>query len=426
MPSALVGWGIERLAVKIVIEQSDLVTAYGWGMEPLWSGLLAGKSAIRATTLFAQRGFVSDQAAIIADLDTSSDAGKPACRSRVMAMLRRLLAPLVGRFDPLTPILLATIVGEIEYVERAVLNDETKSLAASRPERLLEKVKNMLGLRGPGMVVSSACASSTAAVALAASMVRSGRAQKVLVVACDAISEFVYSGFSGLLSLSAQPARPFDADRDGLSLGEGAAWALVSAEPRTDPSPKRQRGVEHRPAAREGAEPRGQEPAGWEGTEWTAEILGWASTTDAVHMTATDRHAQGLCRAIQKTCMMAKRSPKDVAFIAAHGPGTPFSDAMEMTAFKEVFGKPRPVFSTKGGTGHTLGAAGLVQLLVACNALATGIVPPTVGLTTPDPLALGWVSNKPATTAKNSLALSANSGFGGVNTAILLEGKATS
>ncbi len=378
--------------MRIVIAQSDVVTAYGWGMDPLWSGLLAGKPAIRATTLFAQRGFVSDQAALIADLDTSSDAGKPACRSRVMAMLRRLLAPLVGRFDPLTPILLATIVGEIEYVQRAVLDDDAQSLAAAQPERLLEQVKTILGLRGPGMVVSSACASSTAAVALAASMIRSGRVQKVLVVACDAISEFVYSGFSGLLSLSTQPARPFDVDRDGLSLGEAAGWALVSdAQTR-------------------------------EATGCPAEILGWASTTDAVHMTATDRHAQGLSRAIEKACAMAKRSVKDVAFIAAHGTGTLFSDAMEMTAFKAVFGKPRPTFSTKGGTGHTLGAAGLVQLLVACRALATRIVPGTVGLTTADPLALGWVSNKPAMTATNGLALSTNSGFGGVNTAIMLGG----
>lgn len=388
--------------MKIVIAQSDVVTAYGWGMDPLWSGLLAGKPAIRATTLFAQRGFVSDQAALIADLDTSSDAGKPACWSRVMAMLRRLLAPLVGRFDPLTPILLATIVGEIEYVQRAVLDDETQSLAAARPERLLEQVKTILGLRGPGMVVSSACASSTAAVALAASMIRRGQAEKVLVVACDAISEFVYSGFSGLLSLSTRPARPFDVDRDGLSLGEAAAWALVSAEP-----------CEPKPTAREA-------------TGCPAEILGWASTTDAVHMTATDRHAQGLSRAIEKSCAMAKRAVKDVAFIAAHGTGTLFSDAMEMTAFKAVFGKPRPTFSTKGGTGHTLGAAGLVQLLVGCRALATRVVPPTVGLTRPDPLAVGWVSNKPAMTATNGLALSTNSGFGGVNTAILLGGRAAS
>ncbi len=376
--------------MKIVIAQSDVVTAYGWGMHPLWSGLLAGRPAIRATMLFAKRGFVSDQAALIADLDTSSDS------SRVMAMLRRLLTPLVGRFDPLTPILLATIVGEIEYVQRAVLDDETQSLAAARPERLLEQVKTILGLRSPGIVVSSACASSTAAVALAASMIRRGQAEKVLVVACDAISEFVYSGFSGLQSLSTRPARPFDADRDGLSLGEAAAWALV-----TDAQAPEAKG-------------------------WTARILGWASTTDAVHMTATDRHAQGLSRAIEKACAMAKRSPTDVAFIAAHGPGTPFSDAMEMTAFKAVFVEPRPTFSTKGGTGHTLGAAGLVQLLVVCKALATGIVPPTVGLTTPDPLALGWVSNKPAMTATDGLALSANSGFGGVNTAILLGGRAPS
>lgn len=376
--------------MKIVIAQSDVVTAYGWGMDPLWSGLLDGRTAIRSTKRFAQRGFVSEQAALIADLDPDSEG------SRAMAMLRRLLAPRVGRFDPLTPILLATTAGEIEHVQQAVLDDEPPLLAAARPERLLKQVKSFLGLRGPGMVVSSACASSTAAVALAASMVRGGQARKVLVVACDAISEFVYSGFSSLLSLSSRPARPFDAARDGLSLGEAAAWALVTEA---------------------------QAP---EATEGTAEILGWASTTDAVHMTAPDRHARGLCRAIEKACAMARRSAGDVRFIAAHGTATSFSDAMEMTAFKAVFVEPRPTFSIKGGAGHTLGAAGLVQLLVAQRALATGTVPGTVGLTTPDPLALGWVSNKPTTIATDGVAISTNSGFGGVNAAILLAARAPS
>jgi len=374
--------------VKIVIAQSDVVTAYGWGMDPLWSGLLASRTAIRSTKWFAQRGFISDQAAVITDLDTSSDA------SRVMAMLRRLLAPRVGGFDPLTPILLATTAGQIEYSQQAVLDQETRSLAAARPERLLEQVKSFLGLRGPGMVVSSACASSVAAVGLAASMIRRGQAKEVLVVACDAISEFVYSGFSGLLSLSTRPARPFDAHRDGLSLGEAAAWALITEA--------------QAPEAKGG----------------TAEILGWASTTDGIHMTAPDRHAQGLSRAIEKACAMAKRSPREVGFIAAHGTATSFSDAMEMTAFKAVFVEPRPTFSIKGGTGHTLGAAGLVQLLVVQRALATGIVPGTVGLTTPDPQAIGWVSNKPAPTATDGVAISTNSGFGGVNTAILMGGGA--
>jgi len=376
--------------VKVVIAQSDVVTSYGWGMDPLWSGLLSGKPAIRPTPWFAERGFVSNQAALIADLDTNSDG------SRVMAMLRRLLTPLAGKFDPQTPILLATIVGEIEYVQRAVLDDEAQSLAQARPERLLQQAKTILGLRGSGMVVSSACASSSAAIALAASMIRKGQTEKVLVVACDAVSEFVYSGFSGLLSLSTQPARPFGADCDGLSLGEAAAWALVT-------------------------DARAPEANGC-----SAEILGWASATDAVHMTATDRCAQGLSRAIEKACGMAKRSPQDVALIAAHGTGTPFNDTMEMTAFRAVFVEPRPTFSIKGGAGHTLGAAGLLQLLVVCKALATGIVPGTVGLNAPDPLARDWVSRKPTAMATGGLALSTNSGFGGVNTAILLEGAARS
>ena len=364
--------------MNAVISQSGVVTAYGWGLDALWNGLMSGKTAIAATQRFAERGFISDQAGIIPDLSPEPD------ESRVMVMLRRILAPIAGALDPTTSLILASTVGVIEYIERAVLEDNPALLTEARPQALVQRVQQMLGLRGEAMALSSACASSAAALSRAASMVGHSEAPAVLVVACDAISEFVYGGFSSLMSLSAGPARPFDADRNGLTLGEAAAWALVT--------------------------PRGE----------GISILGWGNTTDAVHMTAPDRNAGGLTRAISKALAMSRKSTEDICLIAAHGTGTVYSDAMEMVAFQRGFPASLPVFSIKGGVGHTLAAAGLVQILVAGRAISSGHAPPTVGLEHVDGVAAGWARNSPADLGAARVALSTNSGFGGVNTALVL------
>jgi 3-oxoacyl-[acyl-carrier-protein] synthase II len=370
--------------MKVVIAQSDVVTAYGWGLDALWKGLLSNQTAIRPTDRFAERGFLSNQAALIPDLEILGD------ESRAMAMARRLLSPLVKNIDPMTPLILATTVGEIEYVEQSILKENSELAAQARPQVLLERLKKLLGLRGHAMVISSACASSAVALCRATSMIRHGDANRVLVVACDSVSEFVYSGFSTLLSLCDGPARPFDAQRSGLTLGEGAAWAMLTS----DESPK----------------------AG------AASILGWGNTTDAVHMTAPDRNARGLSRAIAKACKMSGKTVEDISFIAAHGTATLYSDAMELLAFHGATTQPRPIFSIKGGIGHTLASAGLIQILIAARAMSLGILPPTVGLSVPDPSAVDWASNKSVKIARAPLALSTSSGFGGVNTAVLLGG----
>ena len=364
-----------------VIAQSDLVSAYGWGIDALWAGLLSGRSAVGQSSRFAERRFISEQMAVIGDLDVPRDG------SRVMAMLRRLLSPLVGAIDSRTPLILATTVGEIEYVERSVLEGKPELAREARPDMLLARVASFLGLNGETMVVSSACASSSAALTRAAAMVRRGRTQSVLVVAADAVSELVFSGFSSLQGMSDRPARPFDADRNGLTLGEAAAWALVTDASRADSSATR--------------------------------IVGWGNTADAVHMTAPDREAGGLRKCIANALEMSGKSAADVGFIAAHGTATQFSDAMEMKAFKAALGERRPVFSVKGGTGHTLGSAGLVQALVVGRCLATHTVPPTVGLSKADADAAGWVSTS-ARSCDSPLAMSTSSGFGGVNTVLLL------
>jgi len=373
--------------MNVVIAAGDVASAYGWGLDALWTGLFSGKTPICSTSRFVDRGFVSDLMALVPDLQTDGD------ESRSMAMLRRLLSPLAGKLDPLTPLILATTVGEIEYVERSVLNDARELAESARPLVLLEKIKHLLALRGPALFLSSACASSSATLTRAASMIHHEQAQSVLVVTCDAVSEFVYSGFSTLLSLCDGPARPFDAARSGLTLGEGAAWALLAS----DQSPLTK--------------------------GWKTAIAGWGNTTDAVHMTAPHRQASGLTRAITKACAMANCTPQDIAFIAAHGTATVFSDAMELLALRATMDRPKPIFSIKGGTGHTLAAAGLMQILVAARALSLGVVPPTVGLCAADPAAAGWVHTMPIELTTGRAALSTNSGFGGVNTAVILSGR---
>jgi 3-oxoacyl-[acyl-carrier-protein] synthase II len=370
--------------MNVAIAQSDAVTAYGWGIDALWNGLLSNQTAIKPTDRFADRGFLSNQAALIPDLEIETG------ESRAMAMTKRLLAPLVGKIDPMTPLILATTVGEIEYVEQSILNENPDFAASARPQVLLGRLKQLLALRGHAMVISSACASSAVALSRAASMIRHGDAKQVLVVACDSVSEFVYSGFSTLLSLCDGPARPFDAQRSGLTLGEGAAWALLAA----DEKPRK----------------------------GTASILGWGNTTDAVHMTAPDRNARGLSRAIARACAMADQSAENISFIAAHGTATLYSDAMELLAFHGTSAKPRPIFSIKGGIGHTLASAGLIQILVAARAMALGVIPPTVGLAVPDPSAIDRAHNTSVKIASARLALSTSSGFAGVNTAILIGG----
>jgi len=367
-----------------VIVQSDCVTAYGWGTDALWDGLMSGRTAIRTSRRFADRAFLSNQLAEVPELVV-----RPG-ESRAMAMLSRLLSPLVNQLDSATPIILATTVGEIEYVEQSVLDESPELAIRARPQMLLGRLKQWLGLSGPGLVFSSACASSTAALTRAAAMITHNEASSVLVVSCDAISEFVYSGFSTLLSLCESPASPFDASRSGLTLGEAAAYALVTRDDRAS----------------------NQRDA--------VSVLGWGNTTDAVHMTAPDRYAGGLQRAIGKALTMAKLTPADVDLIAAHGTATLYSDAMEMVAFRAALAEPRPTFSIKGGIGHTLAPTGLLQTIIAARSLSQGVTPPVVGLSIPDESAIGWAHGVPMKLENADVALATNSGFGGVNTAVLL------
>jgi 3-oxoacyl-[acyl-carrier-protein] synthase II len=207
------------------------------------------------------------------------------------------------------------------------------------------------------------------------------------------VTEFLFSGFSSLMALDKYPARPFDANRAGLNVGEAAAFALLMSEERAQ--------REHRPIL--------------------GEIAGWGMSDDANHMTGPSRESGGLILAVSKALRSAGIGQQQIGFIAAHGTGTVYNDAMEMRAFQSVFGDRKlPVYSIKGAIGHTMGAAGLVELIIAQQAQRENVVPPTVNLKKVDDDASGWASTLQQTIKSDMMALVTNAGFSGVNTALVL------
>jgi 3-oxoacyl-[acyl-carrier-protein] synthase II len=370
--------------MKPVVVMAEMLTPYGKGTDACWKGLLAGQSALSRVDRFKTAAFQSDYAGTINGLRYHGQT------SLVMQMLQTLFEGVVIPED--AKLLVATTKGEIDLLEQSMLQNRGAATDAVI-SRLIGKVADLTGARGGGMVLSAACTSSAATAAQAAAMIRNGHADCALVVACDGVTEFIFSGFSTLSALDKNPARPFDRDRAGLNVGEAAAAVLLMSEERAV--------RENRPVL---------------GT-----LAGWGLSDDANHMTGPSRESEGLILAIRKSLASAGIGPDAIGLIAAHGTGTVYNDQMEMRAFRAVFqNKERPVYSIKGGIGHTMGAAGLVEMIIALRALREQIAPPTVNLREPDDDARGWASGRPQTIRERALGLVTNAGFSGVNTALVL------
>jgi len=368
---------------KVLIADAELVTPYGLGTEICWQGLLAGKSALAETDRFNTDAFNSKWAGIIPGL--SYHEGK----SLVFQMLGKVLEN--HSIPPDAKLLLATLNGEMDCVEESVLHGRGEPHACCMTG-LLGLAQKLCGVEDEGAVVSSACASSTVALGLAASAIRKGEYDCAVVVSCDAVTEFLYSGFSSLMALDVNAACPFDAKHNGLTIGEAAGYVVLMSEAR--------------------AKKEGRTPAG--------ELVGWGMSNDANHMTGPLRDGSGLARSVKTALKMAEIGEGQIDFIAAHGTGTVYNDEMEMAAFHSIFSSPRPTYSVKGGMGHTMGAAGLVEAVLALKTFETGWVPPTVALQAPAEEARGWVRGE-AVELPAEYALSTNAGFGGVNASLVLK-----
>ena len=229
-------------------------------------------------------------------------------------------------------------------------------------------------------------------MARAASLIAAGRSEAVLVICMDLVSEFVFSGFSALRALTPGVCRPFDRHRDGLTLGEGGAALLLMSRER---------------ARREGRPVLGV-------------VAGWGAANDATHITAPARDGCGLIQSVRQALERAAIGPQQIAAISAHGTATQYNDQMELTAFRTLFGERSiPMNSVKGAIGHTLGAAGGIEIALGLKCLEAGQLPPTVGMLEPEEAGEGFLSRS-VQPIEGRYLLSTNSGFGGVNAALIL------
>ena len=365
---------------SIAINDIAVVTPFGVGVDPLWTNLAAGKTAVTTCSRFPVENFPCKKCSALGLKPSES------------SLLWDLIDPICEVISSWKPemLILATTKGEIDLLEKKCRNIEVRG--DFNLNELLGKMLKYLEIP-EGILVSAACASSSVAISRGAEMIQAGRVERIAVVGIDIVSNFVFSGFSALQALSVDnnnetPAKPFDANRDGLVVGEACGAVLLERE----------------------ATARG---------DVSGKILGWGSAADANHVTGPSRDGSGLASAIFATLKMSGFSADRIGAVSAHGTGTMYNDNMEMLAFKTVFEQPIPVFSVKGALGHTMGASGVLETIISLKALQEGMVPPTTGFFTPDENSGGWVSGTTAQLQKD-LILKTNSGFGGINTGLIL------
>ncbi len=403
------GWGSDYredmgFAPRVVVTGMGARTAFGRGRHAFWRGVLSGQSAIREVTRFDTGRFRARHAALIDDVSEreARDAGRETILARDAAGealgpwdTGASRAPFGGARSGVA--VGTTLAGNDALTEWLASREGGPSrLARAEPGALARGLAELHGARGPVSTVSVACASGAAAVGLAAEWIRSGDADLVLAGGADAVSPFVFSGFDALRALSPSAARPFDASRDGLTLGEGAGFLLLEEEAH---------------ARRRGA-------------PILAFLEGYGTGSDAHHMTRPDPLGRGLVRAVEAALREARRPASDVGFVSAHGTATTFNDAMEEAALAHVLGpfaRIVPVNGIKGAIGHTLGAAGALEAVLSVLVLLDQVVPPTAGHTASraaSPLAV--VSGRPLVPSRPiEVALSTSAAFGGTNAALV-------
>ena len=248
-----------------------------------------------------------------------------------------------------------------------------------------------LGATGPVQTIVNACSSGADAIGMGTAWIRQGLCDVVIAGGADELSEVTYNGFIRLMIADEQPCRPFDASRKGLNLGEGAGMVILE-------SPTF---MARRTASEQAA------------------ICGYGTAADAHHLTAPHPQGLGLKKAIDGALQQAGLRTRDMAFINAHGTGTPTNDSAEAAVFKELF-PGTPIVATKGITGHTLGAAGAIEAVFTIAHLAADKIPASPGFDMPDP-ELNIVPTSRPKTIRGNIALSQSLAFGGNNSVLVIK-----
>lgn len=408
------------MSERVVITGLGAITPLGHTVDSTWNGLIEGQSGIAEITLFDPTGFDVRIAGEVKDFHpedvlTHREARRldRFCQFALVAA-RAAIADAALTIDSSNAeevgVLMGAGIGGI-----TTLSDQIEVLRTKGPSRvspflipmfLIDLAAGQIaiatGARGPNFGIVSACATSGHAIGEAAEIIRRGDAKVMIAGGAEAgIVPIGVAAFASMKALStrndepARASRPFDLDRDGFVMAEGAGAMVLEAE-----SYARARGA-----------------------RIYAELAGYGATDDAFHITAPSEGGEGAVRAMRIALRKAGCEPKDVDYVNAHGTSTPANDRLETAALKAVFGEAArhiPVSSTKSMTGHLLGAAGAVEAIVCVKAIEQNLIPPTINYETPDPECdLDYVPNL-ARPHRVDVALSNALGFGGHNTTLVL------
>lgn len=389
----------------IVVTGIGVVSPYGVGVDCLQAGMLSGKCCL-APTKDLYPGFEGSTAPVSELPALQNEFGPRYSRSDRLAMVAARDA--VGNLDcesvalRRSGVFMASTVAGLSEIDPEIAEDPTAwyqrgglaRAASYPPARVADAVGEYLGARGPGCAISAACASSAMAIALAANMLLDGAASMMLAGGSDALCPFTLSGFNSLQALDPDPCRPFDQNRKGLNLGEGAAVLVLETLERAE---ARNANV-------------------------LAVLRGWAMTNDSFHSTAPQTQGKGLADCMRLAMEMAEISGDDIGYVNAHGTGTPLNDIAETNAYDSVFRerrRPVPVSSTKSYFGHCLGAAGALEAIITIIAVRGGVLLPTLRLTDPiESASVDWLRGK-AVGQEVPVAMSVSAGFGGSNAALI-------
>jgi len=408
-----------RPSGRVVVTGLSLITPLGTGLAKTWQGILSGCSGIARITHIEPSDFTTQIAGEVKDFDAADwvDARDARRIDRFIAFaeagakmaLEDSQLPTEGDLAEEIGVLIGSGIGGLTFLGEQFRKQITSGPGRVSPFLVPYMIPDMAsgyvsiqhGLKGPNSCVVTACSTGANAIGDAYHMIKRGDAVAMLAGGSEApINEIGLAGFCAARAMSTRnddptgASRPFDAERDGFVMAEGAAVVVLED----------------------------MEFAKKRGANIYAEVIGYGMSGDAYHITAPDPQGDGACRAMQKALDRAQISAEAVNYINAHGTSTLLNDRLETLAIKRTFGDAAyrvPVSSTKSMIGHTLGAAGAIEAVFCILAIRDNVLPPTINLEHPDPECdLDYVPNE-ARPAKVDVALSNSFGFGGHNVSLI-------
>ncbi len=403
---------------RVVVTGTGLVTPLGNNVEDTWAALLAGKSGFGPWTQVERREHTLEGLCEVKDFDAAELVGRREARRRDRYQLFATVAAQQAMAEAdlevtdanreRIGVIFGTGVGGIQTLveQEAVVHDgglrrlSPFAITMIMPNGAAGMVAIDYGIQGPSSTITTACAAGADAVGHAYRAIQSGEVDAVLTGGSESIVTHVaVGGFEragATSSLSVNTPRPFDKNRDGLVVGEGAGMLVLES-------------LEH---ARE------------RGANILAEIVGYGRTTDAYHITAPSEGGAGAARAITRALIEAQLQPSDVDYISAHGTATPLNDSSETAAIKAALGEAAydvAISSTKSMTGHIMGATGAIESVFCVLAIRDQIMPPTINYETPDPECdLDYIPNA-ARPGRVRVCLNNAFGFGGHNAVLVFQ-----